>query len=133
MSQEPESPAEPPTGARAVPKPEEPTTWQSFKQDFKWATPFLFFALIGFWGLFYWAPPPVASGPVSPGEENLTDITDTIFASGQHGLSAAPQATGPAARETMNLLVGFEILSVLLLAALIAGVVIALRERGDEA
>ena len=134
MSQAPETPPadapeEPRTGARAVPKKDEPSTWQGLKTDFKWATPLIFFAVIGMAGLLYgtWQVAP-------PGEENLANVTDTIFASGNHSLAAAsePPAAGAAPRETTNLLVGFEILSALLLAALIAGVVIALRERGDD-
>jgi NADH:ubiquinone oxidoreductase subunit 6 (subunit J) len=130
VSQAPDTPDAPDDApapaARAAPKPQEPTTWQGLKTDFKWATPLIFFAVIGMAGLLYgtWQVAP-------PGEENLANVTDTIFASGNHSLAAA---SGPpvAGRETTNLLVGFEILSALLLAALIAGVVIALRERGDD-
>ena len=118
-------------------KPQE-STWQGLKNDFRWAGPVIFFAVIGLAGLLHapWQAP-------TEGTENLTNVTDTIFATNDHSFEAQEQqradlaAGGPARaaaaqRETTNVLVAFEILSALLLAALIAGVVIALRERGDD-
>lgn len=85
--------------------------WSETKMDLKWAVALLFvlvLALASYLGWENWNAKPVA-------EEDLGEITRLIFA--QDGL-----------------VVPFEILSVLLLAALIAGVVIAFRdpEGGDE-
>ena len=125
--QDPVAPQEPPA-AVAQPPPRE-STWQGLKTDFKWAGPVIFFAVIGMAGLLY------GSWQVAPaGTEDLADVTDTLFATGNHSFAAAsePPAGGAQPRETVNVLVAFELLSALLLAALIAGVVIALRERGDD-
>jgi NADH:ubiquinone oxidoreductase subunit 6 (subunit J) len=104
--------------------------WAETKVDIKWATPLLFalvmiapivlpplLRLVGFGmpdgGFGGWYNP-------TNGEEDLPAITDAIFGTG----------TGPRAP---NLVVPFEVLSVLLLAALIAGVVIAFRDPEGEA
>jgi NADH:ubiquinone oxidoreductase subunit 6 (subunit J) len=79
--------------------------WIDMKSDLKWAVALLFvltLALAAYVGWARWNAKPRA-------EENLPVITSLIFA--QNGL-----------------VVPFEILSVLLLAALIAGVVIAFRD-----
>lgn len=78
--------------------------WAETKMDLKWATALLFVLILAVSGWLWssWQRPTDA-------EESLPDVTDAIFA--QDGL-----------------VVPFEILSVLLLAALIAGVMIALRE-----
>ena len=83
--------------------------WSETKVDLKWATALLFVLILGLSGYLWgnWSPAP-------SGEEDLTAITDLIFA--QDGL-----------------VVPFEVLSVLLLAALIAGVVIAFRDPEGEA
>lgn len=80
------------------------TRWAEVKVDIKWATALLFVLILAVsaWLWSSWRAPTL-------GEESLPVVTDTIFA--QDGL-----------------VVPFEVLSVLLLAALIAGVVIALRE-----
>src|SRR5438094_10171133 len=82
--------------------------WRETKGDLKWAVALLFVLVLGLSAYFYndaagkWQGAPAA-------EEDLGKITDLIFA--QDGL-----------------VVPFEVLSVLLLAALIAGVVIAFRD-----
>lgn len=84
--------------------------WADMKSDLKWAVALLFvltLALAAYVGWARWSAKPVA-------EENLPAITKLIFA--QDGLVAP-----------------FEILSVLLLAALVAGVVIAFRDPEGEA
>jgi NADH:ubiquinone oxidoreductase subunit 6 (subunit J) len=78
--------------------------WAETKMDLKWATALLFVLILAVSG-YLWN----AWGEPTDGEEVLVDLTDEIFA--QDGL-----------------VVPFEILSVLLLAALIAGVVIAMRD-----
>lgn len=78
--------------------------WAETKMDLKWATALLFVLILAVSGWLWSA----WSGPTA-GEESLADVTDEIFA--QDGL-----------------VVPFEVLSILLLAALVAGVVIALRE-----
>ncbi|HUR68483.1 MAG TPA: hypothetical protein VM370_04495 [Candidatus Thermoplasmatota archaeon] len=83
--------------------------WAETKMDLKWATALLFVLILAVSG-WLWS----AWGGATAGEEVLADVTDEIFA--QDGL-----------------VVPFEILSLLLLAALIAGVVIALREPEGEA
>ena len=84
-------------------------SWQETKTDFKWATALLFVLILAISG-YLWA----SWSKVPAGEENLNDMTDGIFST------------------SGTLLVPFEILSVLLLAALIAGVVIALRDADTE-
>lgn len=79
--------------------------WADMKSDLKWAVALLFVLTLGLAAYVGWAR--WNAEPVS--EENLPVITALIFA--QDGL-----------------VVPFEILSVLLLAALIAGVVIAFRD-----
>lgn len=81
--------------------------WSETKVDLKWATALLFVLILAISG-FLWS----AWGTTTAGEEDLSDVTHLIFA--QDGL-----------------VVPFEILSVLLLAALIAGVVIAFRDPDD--
>jgi len=78
--------------------------WAETKMDLKWATALLFVLILSVSGWLWsrWQGP-------TKGEEKLADVTDEIF--GQ-----------------TELVVPFEVLSILLLAALIAGVVIALRE-----
>ena len=86
------------------------TFWADTKSDVKWAVALLFVLTLGlaaYVGWTQWNKPPLA-------EEDLPEITTLIFA--QDGL-----------------VVPFEILSVLLLAALIAGVVIAFRDPEGEA
>lgn len=78
--------------------------WQETKIDLKWATALLFVLILAVSG-FLWSDWRVATD----GEEDLAAVTDAIFA-------------------VDGLVAPFEILSILLLAALIAGVVIALRE-----
>ena len=84
-------------------------SWQETKTDFKWATALLFALILAISG-YLWS----SWSKIPAGEENLNDMTDGIFSTGG------------------TLLVPFEILSVLLLAALIAGVVIALRDPGTD-
>lgn len=78
--------------------------WSETKMDLKWATALLFVLILAVSGYLWdrWDPSP-------EGEETLAALTDEIFA-------------------LDGLVVPFEVLSLLLLAALIAGVVIALRE-----
>lgn len=101
--------------------------WSETKMDLKWVTALLFVLILTgpllfvYTGLdrglanLYGREPTGLSGPYADwevetaGEENLTAVTDEIFSQDA-------------------LVVPFEILSVLLLAALIAGVVIALRD-----
>jgi len=78
--------------------------WNETKLDLKWAVALLFVLVLALSG-YLWAP--WGGSPAT--EEDLAKITDLIFA--QDGL-----------------VVPFEVLSVLLLAALIAGVVIAFRD-----
>lgn len=78
--------------------------WSETKLDLKWAVALLFVLVLALSG-YLWQP----WGAVPAAEEDLTKITDLIFA--QNGL-----------------VVPFEVLSVLLLAALIAGIVIAFRD-----
>jgi NADH:ubiquinone oxidoreductase subunit 6 (subunit J) len=78
--------------------------WAETKMDLKWATALLFVLVLAVSG-YLWS-----SWRVAPShEEDLAAVTDNIFS--QDGL-----------------VVPFEVLSILLLAALIAAVVIALRE-----
>lgn len=89
--------------------------WSETKTDLKWAVALLFVLLLGVSA--YLGSPQLADGTrmwdqTTAGEEDLTAVTTLIFA--QDGL-----------------VVPFEILSVLLLAALIAGVVIAFRDPED--
>ena len=81
--------------------------WAETKMDLKWATALLFVLILAVSG-FLWSAWSGANGDVE-GEETLAALTDEIF-----GVD--------------KLVVPFEVLSLLLLAALIAGVVIALRE-----
>ena len=101
---ETETPAAPPrlTAAQRRAK-----WWRETKVDLKWATALLFVLILAISG-FLWT----AWGTTTAGEEDLSAVTTLIFA--QDGL-----------------VVPFEILSVLLLAALIAGVVIAFRDPED--
>ena len=78
--------------------------WTETKLDLKWAVALLFVLVLALSG-YLWSP----WGGAPATEEDLNKITDLIFA--QNGL-----------------VVPFEVLSVLLLAALIAGVVIAFRD-----
>jgi NADH:ubiquinone oxidoreductase subunit 6 (subunit J) len=112
-----------PPDANAAKKP---TWWAETKGDLKWASVLLIGALVAgptvlflaapvfapilaFFGIGPPGDPWLAWSAPAAGEENIADMTDAIFS--QKGL-----------------LVPFEILSVLLLAALIAGVVIAFRD-----
>jgi len=83
--------------------------WSETKVDLKWATALLFVLILAVSG-YLWS----SWGKTPAGEEDLGDVTTEIFA--QDGL-----------------VVPFEVLSILLLAALIAGVVIALREPEGDA
>ena len=83
--------------------------WAETKMDLKWATALLFVLILAVPG-FLWAR---WKGDAA-GEETLAAMTDEIF-----GVD--------------KLVVPFEVLSLLLLAALIAGVVIALREPEGDA
>lgn len=83
--------------------------WAETKIDLKWATALLFVLILAVSG-YLWN----AWSKETAGEEVLADVTTEIFA--QDGLVAP-----------------FEILSILLLAALIAGVVMALREPEGDA
>ena len=91
-----------------VSKPREPRDrakwWAETKTDLKWATALLFVLILAVSG-WLWS----SWGNPTAGEEDLSGVTTEIFS--QQGL-----------------VVPFEVLSVLLLAALVAGVVIALRE-----
>jgi NADH:ubiquinone oxidoreductase subunit 6 (subunit J) len=78
--------------------------WAETKSDLKWATALLFVLILAVSGLL-WS----SWGRATAGEEDLTAMTTEIFSQG-------------------GLVVPFEVLSVLLLAALVAGIVIALRE-----
>jgi NADH:ubiquinone oxidoreductase subunit 6 (subunit J) len=78
--------------------------WAETKMDLKWATALLFVLILALSG-YLWS----SWGRPTEGTEDLAAVTTDIFS--QQGL-----------------VVPFEILSVLLLAALIAGVAIALRE-----
>ena len=124
---------QPPADAAADPAPAAPpekgSGWAQTKADLKWATPLLLFAILGLSGLLHgpWNVP-------TAGTEDLANVTDAIFSSGNHSpdmTPAARAAAGADPRET-GLLVPFEILSALLLAALVAGIVIALRERDGD-
>lgn len=132
----------------AAPEPgadaEQPPLWQriraearsmgrDFWRDLRWGVPFLLFAVLGLSGLLHadWQ-----TGVA--GTEDLDNVTDAIFSSGQYapgGAAASPAAPAPGAPPAVpqyGLLVPFEILSALLLAALIAGIVIAMRERDGD-
>src|SRR5438874_10412210 len=89
---------------RASPEERRARWWAETKGDLKWAVALLFVLILG---LSAWFWPAWTAAPA--GEEDLAKITDLLFA--QDGL-----------------VVPFEVLSVLLLAALIAGVVIAFRD-----
>jgi len=89
--------------------------WEETKTDLKWAAALLFAFVLAAPVLAQYANYPLGIGYASwgsapAGEENLDKITDAIF--DPNGALVAP----------------FEILSVLLLAALIAGVVMAYRD-----
>ena len=83
--------------------------WSETKVDLKWATALLFVLILAVSGWLWsrWSAD-------TAGTEKLADVTDEIFA-------------------VDGLVVPFEVLSILLLAALIAGVVIALREPEGDA
>ena len=98
---------EPPAvAARAVTPASEKRAkwWNETKTDLKWATALLFVLILAISGFLWssWKRP-------TAGEEDLAQVTALIFS-------------------TSGLVVPFEVLSVLLLAALIAGVVIAFRD-----
>jgi NADH:ubiquinone oxidoreductase subunit 6 (subunit J) len=78
--------------------------WSETKTDLKWATALLFVLILAISG-YLWT----TWQGVTAGEEDLGRVTGLIFS-------------------TSGLVVPFEILSILLLAALIAGVVIAFRD-----
>jgi hypothetical protein len=85
--------------------------WEETKTDFKWATALLFVLVLGLS-----AVAPLADGPfrrATTYEEDLPGMTQVIF---------SPE----------GLVVPFEILSVLLLAALIAGIALGSRDVGRE-
>ena len=95
------------------PKPSKPkgTWWAETKNDLKWASVLLLAAVIAGPLLLHYVgfgetPWPAWDAPAAA-EEDMAELTDTIFT---------------------TQLVPFEILSVLLLAALVAGVVIAFRD-----
>lgn len=92
-----------------VQPPSRPSKWEETKTDLKWATALLFILILAISG-FLWS----SWERVPEGTEEIDKVTTEIFA--QDGLVAP-----------------FEILSVLLLAALIAGVVIAFRDPEREA
>lgn len=111
---------------------------RDFWRDLRWGVPFLLFAVLGLGGLLHepWEKPTTHT-------EDLDNMTDAIFSSGQYAprAAAAPTPATPAAGggeaaaaavPQFGLLVPFEILSALLLAALIAGIVIAMRERDGD-
>lgn len=104
------NPAQPPSAEGASPTEraiKRAKWWAETKVDLKWATALLFVLILAVSG-FLWSSWRMETA----GEEKLEDVTSEIF-----GSQVVP----------------FEILSVLLLAALIAGVVIALREpEGDS-
>jgi NADH:ubiquinone oxidoreductase subunit 6 (subunit J) len=83
--------------------------WAETKVDLKWATALLFVLILAVSG-WLWS----RWNADTAGTEVLADMTDEIFS-------------------TSGLVVPFEVLSLLLLAALIAGVVIALREPEGDA
>jgi NADH:ubiquinone oxidoreductase subunit 6 (subunit J) len=101
----------PPQAAEAAPvapieeRVKRGNSWAETKTDLKWATALLFVLILAISGYLWsnWAKMPL-------GEEDLNGMTDGIF------------------DQAGSLLVPFEVLSVLLLAALIAGVVIAFRD-----
>lgn len=82
--------------------------WRETKVDLKWATALLFVLILAISG-YLWS----AWSTETAGEEDLPAVTALIF-------------------DQKGLVVPFEILSVLLLAALIAGVVIAFRDPEGE-
>lgn len=101
------NPAKPSRGEAASPQERAARRakwWAETKTDLKWATALLFVLILAVSGWLWnsWERVPA-------GEETLAAMTDEIF-----GVD--------------RLVVPFEVLSLLLLAALIAGVVIALRE-----
>ena len=81
--------------------------WAETKTDLKWATALLVVLILAISGYLWtsWRAP-------TAGEEDLGRVTTLIFS-------------------TSGLVVPFEILSILLLAALVAGVVIAFRDPED--
>src|SRR5438552_18856413 len=83
--------------------------WRETKGDLKWSISLLFVLILGLSAYFYTGTDGVGWHAAPAAEEDLAKITDLLFA--QHGL-----------------VVPFEVLSVLPLAALIAGVVIAFRD-----
>ena len=127
--------ASPPAAVAAQPEEPRPSRaqrraqwWRETKLDLKWATALLFVLVLAMSGFFWnaWRVP-------MTGEEDLDQITDAFFSQGAYvNGSAAPGRQGDAFAQP-GLIVPFEVLSVLLLAALIAGVVIAMRDRqGDS-
>lgn len=111
------TPVPPPTAEPAAEAPPQAPTKAErraqkvaeFKMDLKWASALLFVLILSISGWLWsaWDRP-------TAGEEELPDVTAEIFA-------------------TDGLVVPFEVLSVLLLAALIAGIVIAYRDPEGEA
>lgn len=97
--------------------------WAETKSDLKWASAILFFLLLAMSGALWssWDRP-------VPYEENLANVTDALFSTGEYADGAKAGATAGAPAQP-GLVAPFEVLSVLLLAALVAGVVIALREK----
>jgi hypothetical protein len=92
--------------------------WAETKLDLKWATALLFVLVLALSGALWtsWQGETV-------GEESLTNVSDAFFSTGTY------DPTDPAHKaEEPGLVAPFEILSVVLLAALGAGVVIAMRE-----
>ena len=132
MDAPPAEPPAPPAKSRAEMRAE---TWAGYKADIKWATPLLFVMILAGAVVFPALIQGLPGGPapwtnVTAGEESMSDISNITFATGATNTSIA-QSVSPTHTEP-GLVVPFEILSVLLLAALIAGVVIALRDHDND-
>lgn len=126
---------QPSVPAGAVPAPRAPSRaerrakwWAETKVDLKWAVALLFVLVLAMSGYFWndWREPVT-------GTEDLSNVTDAFFSQGDYVDGEAPRGRAGDAFGQPGLVVPFEILSVLLLAALIAGVVIALREKEGDA
>lgn len=117
--------------AAAAPPPAPRSKADQNKGDMKWITVLFFFLVLSLSGLVFaeWQQP-------TAGTEEMAGLTDTIFSTGNHthdqGVRAEALRADRNADVTPGLLVPFEILSALLLAALVAGIVIALRERDGD-
>lgn len=103
---------------------------ETLKEDMKWASALLFVLMLAVsaWFLPGWGLP-------TNGEEHIGNVTDSIFSTGEWAEKNDSELAAMKARKEIRepgLVVPFEVLSVLLLAALIAGVVIALRERPGD-